>query len=41
MMLALKDRFGVEFPDGMLKRSVLESVAGIESALADLETEAA
>jgi acyl carrier protein len=36
VMLALEDAFDVEFPDGMLKRSVFESVASIEAALSEL-----
>lgn len=36
VMLALEDAFDVEFPDRMLKRSVFQSVAAIEAALADL-----
>ena len=41
VMLALEDRFDLEFPDAMLKRSVFESVAAIEAALAELRAEAA
>ena len=41
VMLALEDAFDVEFPDGMLKRSVFESVAAISDALEQLQTEAA
>lgn len=40
VLFALKDRFDVEFPAAMLKRSGLESVAGIESGLAELWAEA-
>lgn len=36
VMLALEDTFDIEFPDQMLKRSVFESVAGIESAIGEL-----
>ena len=32
VMLALEDAFDIEFPDSMLKRSVFESVAGIDAA---------
>jgi acyl carrier protein len=38
VMLALEDAFDVEFPDRMLKRSVFESVAGIEAAITELQT---
>jgi acyl carrier protein len=41
VMLALEDRFDVEFPDRMLKRSVFESIASIEAALQELAVEAA
>jgi acyl carrier protein len=41
VMLALEDRFDVEFPDRMLKRSVFESIASIEAALQELQVEAA
>jgi acyl carrier protein len=41
VMLALEDRFDVEFPDRMLKRSVFESIASIEAALQELRVEAA
>ncbi len=40
VMLALEDAFDVEFPDRMLKRSVFESIAAIESALTELRSEA-
>lgn len=36
VMLALEDTFDLEFPDQMLRRSVFESVAGIESAIGEL-----
>lgn len=36
VMLALEDACDVEFPDRMLKRSVFQSVAAIEAALAEL-----
>jgi acyl carrier protein len=39
VMLALEDRFDVEFPDEMLKRSVFESVASISAALAQLDAD--
>jgi acyl carrier protein len=41
VMLALEDRFDVEFPDRMLKRSVFESIAAIAAALGELQVEAA
>ncbi len=41
VMLALEDRFDVEFPDRMLKRSVFESIASIAAALQELQVEAA
>jgi acyl carrier protein len=40
-MLALEDAFDIEFPDSMLKRSVFESVAGIDAALQQLRKQAA
>jgi acyl carrier protein len=36
VMLALEDAFDIEFPDQMLRRSVFESVAGIEAAIGEL-----
>jgi acyl carrier protein len=41
LMLALEDRFDVEFPDRMLKRSVFESIAAIAAALSELQEPAA
>jgi acyl carrier protein len=41
VMLALEDAFDIEFPDSMLKRSVFESVAGIDAALLELQKQAA
>ena len=41
VMLALEDAFDVEFPDSMLKRSVFESVAGIDAAIQELQKRAA
>jgi len=41
VMLALEDRFDVEFPDQMLKRSVFESIAAIARALDELQIQAA
>jgi acyl carrier protein len=40
VMLALEDRFDVEFPDRMLKRSVFASIAAICAALRELRAEA-
>jgi acyl carrier protein len=36
VMLALEDRFDVEFPDQMLTREVFESIAAIEQAVGEL-----
>jgi acyl carrier protein len=41
VMLALEDRFDLEFPDHMLKRTVFESIAAIEAALRELQVSAA
>jgi acyl carrier protein len=41
VMLALEDAFDIEFPDSMLKRSVFESVAGIDAAVQELQKRAA
>jgi acyl carrier protein len=41
VMLALEDAFDIEFPDSMLKRSVFESVAGIDAAIQELHKRAA
>lgn len=41
VMLALEDRFDVEFPDRMLKRSVFESIAAIEASVTELRSQAA
>jgi acyl carrier protein len=41
VMLALEDAFDIEFPDSMLKRSVFESVAGIDAAIQELQKRAA
>ncbi len=37
VMLALEDRFDIEFPDAMLKRSVFESVSAIAGAMNQLQ----
>jgi acyl carrier protein len=39
VMLGIEDAFDVEFPDAMLKRSVFESVASIQTALRELDVE--
>ena len=36
VMLALEDRFDIEFPNEMLKPSVFESINSIESAVCEL-----
>ena len=41
VMLALEDAFDIEFPDSMLKRTVFESVAGIDTAIQALRKQAA
>ncbi|HET7051059.1 MAG TPA: acyl carrier protein [Solirubrobacteraceae bacterium] len=41
VMLALEDAFDIEFPDSMLKRTVFESVAGIDAAIQELQKRAA
>ena len=38
-MLALENAFEIEFPDSMLKRSVFESVAAIDAAIRELQTQ--
>jgi acyl carrier protein len=41
VMLALEDAFDIEFPDRMLRRSVFESIAAIQAALSELQSEIA
>lgn len=41
VMLALEDRFDIEFPDAMLKRSAFESISAIATAVIQLQTEPA
>ena len=41
VMLALEDTFDIEFPDALLKRSVFESVAGIEAAIGSVQEQVA
>jgi acyl carrier protein len=40
VMLALEDKFGVEFPDTMLRKSTFQSVSAIRDALGSLGTAA-
>ena len=39
VMLALENRFDLEFPDRMLRRSVFESVLAISAAIEELQEE--
>ncbi len=41
VMLALEDRFGVQFPERMLTPRVFSSIASISSAIVELQTSAA
>jgi acyl carrier protein len=41
VMLALEDRFDIEFPDAMLTRSAFESIDAITGAVAQLQEQAA
>ena len=41
VMLALEDRFDIEFPDAMLKRSAFESITAIADGVAQLQAQAA
>ncbi len=41
VMLALEDRFDIEFPDAMLKRSAFESIGAIAGAVTQLQGELA
>lgn len=41
VMLGLESAFDLEFPDGMLKRSVFQSVSAIAAALGELQAAAA
>lgn len=38
VMLALEDRFEIEFPDSMLRKSTFQSVAAIDAALSELQS---
>lgn len=37
VMLALEERFDIEFPDHMLKRGIFESIASIENAVSEIQ----
>jgi acyl carrier protein len=39
LMIALENEFGLEFPDGMLSRSVFESIDAIANAIESLKVE--
>jgi acyl carrier protein len=39
VMLGLEDKFGVEFPDRLLRRSTFQSVSAIRSAVSELLAE--
>ncbi len=41
VMLALEDRFDIEFPDRMLTRDVFESISGISAAISELQPQSA
>jgi acyl carrier protein len=41
VMLALEDRFDIEFPDAMLTRSAFSSIGAIASAVGQLQTDVA
>jgi acyl carrier protein len=41
LMLALEDKFGVEFPERMLRRKTFETIAAIQGAIAELVAEKA
>jgi acyl carrier protein len=41
VMLALEERFDIEFPDNMLKRGTFESIASIENAVSDIKEQIA
>lgn len=41
LMLALEERFDVEFPDRMLRRRAFESIAAIRAAIEELTSEKA
>jgi acyl carrier protein len=41
LMLALEERFDIEFPDRMLRRRAFESIAAIRAAIEELTSEKA
>jgi acyl carrier protein len=41
VMLALEERFDIEFPDHMLKRAIFESISSIEAAVATIREQVA
>ncbi|HET7787721.1 MAG TPA: acyl carrier protein [Myxococcales bacterium] len=41
LMLALEERFDIEFPDRMLRRRAFESIAAIRAAIEELTAEKA
>ena len=41
LMLALEDRFGVEFPERMLRRRTFETILSIEDAVQELRGDGA
>jgi acyl carrier protein len=41
LMLALEERFDIEFPDRMLRRRAFESIAAIRAAIEELAAEKA
>jgi acyl carrier protein len=38
-MLALEDRFEIEFPESMLRKSTFQSIGSIQEAVAELTSE--
>jgi len=41
VMLALEERFDIEFPDHMLKRGIFESIGSIEAAVTEIQRQTA
>lgn len=39
LMLALEDRFEIEFPESMLRKSTFQSIGSIQEAVAELTSE--
>lgn len=37
VMLALEDRFAIEFPDRMLRRGVFQTIGSIEEAIVEIQ----